>query len=85
MEQRPAAMLALDITQIDRDLLLQRLVDLIQVMLQEHIFGWNRAISLKLERPMTVCAPLSKQGIGRAFDGGFKQSLRRVRAEGIAF
>ena len=54
-EQRPAAMIALDAAQIDRDLGFEHGVDrLPEVMTQQHVFGGNGRVSLELEHPMAV-------------------------------
>ena len=54
MEQRPAAMRALDRTQIARQRLLQPVIDLVEIVLQQNIFGRDGGIRLELEHPMPV-------------------------------
>ena len=66
-EQRPAAVLALDAAQIDRDLSFQLGIDrLAEIMPQQHIFGRNGGVGLELEYPMPVRALLRQQRL-RAF------------------
>ena len=47
-------MLALDRAQIDADLRLQRRVDAVEEVLQQHIFGRDRRVRLQLEDEMAV-------------------------------
>ena len=54
MEQRPAAVRALDRPQIDADLRLQRRIDAVEEMLQQHVFRRDRRIRLQLEQPVPV-------------------------------
>ena len=55
MEQRPAAVLALDAAQIDGDLALQLGIHRLgQIMTQQHIFGRNGGIGFELEAPVPV-------------------------------
>ena len=53
-EQRPAAMLGLAGAQIGGDLVLERLVDLVEKMLEEHVVGRNRRVGLELEHPVAI-------------------------------
>ena len=69
-EQRPAAMLGLAGAQIDGDLVLERLVDLVEEMLEEHVVGGNRGIGLELEHPVAI-RPLQRlQTAPRILDRG---------------
>src|ERR1041385_18244 len=55
VEQRPAAMLALDAAQIDRDRALELGIDRLgQVMTKQHVFGRDRRVGLELEAPVAV-------------------------------
>jgi hypothetical protein len=46
--------LALDAAEIDADLGLEAIVDTVEVMLQQHVFGGNGGIRLKFEDPVAV-------------------------------
>jgi hypothetical protein len=66
-EQRPAAVIALDAAQIDRDLSLQLGIErLAEIVPQQHVFGGNGGVGLELEHPMAVRALLRQQRL-RAF------------------
>jgi hypothetical protein len=52
--QRPAAVVGLTRAQIGGDLVLQRLIDLGEEMLEEHVIGGNRRVRLELEYPMAI-------------------------------
>ena len=54
MEQRPAAMRALNPAKIDPDRGLQIRVDPVQKMLEQHVFGRNRRIRFQFEQEMPV-------------------------------
>ena len=66
VEQRPAAMLALDGAQILRQRRLDAVVDLAEIMLQQDVFGRDGRIGLELEGPMAVGALLRQQRLARA-------------------
>ena len=58
VEQRPAAMVALDAAQIDGDFGLELGVDrLAEIMAQQHIFGRDGRVGLELEHPVAVALP----------------------------
>ena len=63
VEQRPAAVLALDLAQIRHDLGLQLLVDLVEVMHQHDVFGGDRRIGLKGKDPVTILLLPLDQGL----------------------
>ena len=68
-KQRPAAMRALDAAQIDGDLRFERGIDrLAEIVPQQHVFGRNGGVGLKLEHPMPVRPLAREQGIGRGGD-----------------
>ena len=55
LEQRPAAMFALDATQIGGDLAFEFSIDLLaQMMAQQHVFGRDRRVGLQFEEPVAV-------------------------------
>ena len=61
MEQRPAAVLALDAAQVDADLALQlQVFRLAQVVVEQHVFGRDGGVGLQLEHPVPV-RPLQPQ------------------------
>ncbi len=62
VEQRPAAVLALDAAQIDGDLGFEGGIDrLAAEMPQQHVFGWDGGIGLELEHPVAVIALQAEQ------------------------
>ena len=64
MEQRPAAVVALDAGQIGPDLPLQfEVIRLAQIVLQQHIFGRDGGVGLKLEHPMAIRPLELEQGL----------------------
>ena len=75
VEQRPAAMRALDTAEIDADLRLDhRVARLAQIMFQQHEFGGNRRVGLEFEHPVTVALLRPRQrgggAVGAGIDGG---------------
>ena len=55
VEQRPAAVLALDAAQVDADLALQlQVVRLAEIVAQQHVFGRDGGVGLQLEHPVAV-------------------------------
>ena len=57
VEQRPAAVIALDAPYVDGDQAFQFEIRLFAAkMAQEHVFGRDRNVGLKLETPMSVLA-----------------------------
>ena len=72
-------MRALDAAQINGDLRFERGIDrLAEIVPQQHVFGRNGGVGLKLEYPMPVRPLAREQGIGRGGDRVLK-SGRRVR------
>ncbi len=69
VEQRPAAVLALASTQIDADLRLQLLVDAVEKMFQQDVFGGDRRVGFELEQPMAVRVLAPGQRIGGGGNG----------------
>ena len=69
MEERPATMLRLETANEFRDLGLQRIVDLVEIVLQQDVFRRNGRIGFELEAPMTVGLLQPDQGRGGAVDG----------------
>ena len=62
MEQRPAAMVALDAAKIDTDLALQlELIRLTEILTQEDVLRGDGRIRLQLEDPVPVLALLAQQ------------------------
>ena len=72
MEQRPAAVVALDAPKIHPDFFLQRAVDSVQVVLKKHILGGNRRVGLQFEHPMPVGTLPPGEGRSGALDGILK-------------
>ena len=69
MEQRPAAMLALDAAQIDADLALQlEVVRLAEIVAQQDVFRRDGGVGLQLEDPVAVVALLAHQRLRGAID-----------------
>ncbi len=58
VEQRPAAMLALDRAKVMGERLLLALVDLVEIVLQQDVLGGDGGVRLQLEHPMPVRALL---------------------------
>ena len=76
LEQRPAAVGALDAAQIDRDLRFERGIDrLAEIVPQQHIFGRNGGIGLELEHPMAIGPLAGEQSLRRRFDAWFEGIL----------
>ncbi len=72
MEQRPAAIRALDAAQIDADPAFQLRVDPVEVVLQQDVLGRDRRIRLQLEQPVAVGGlPRAERGLG-GVDGGLE-------------
>ena len=69
MEQRPTAMRGLGGAQIVADLALQIGVDPVQKMLEQHVFGRDGRVRLKLEHPVPVGALMPPQRRAGAVDG----------------
>jgi hypothetical protein len=82
MEQRPAAILALDRAQIARQIPLQGIVDLIEIMLQEDVFGRDGGVGLELVDPVPVRPLLLEQRRGGAIDGAVER--RRILRRRLA-
>ncbi len=61
-------MLALDLPQIDADPALQRRIDAVEEMLEQHIFGRDRGVRLQLEQPVPIGILPAREGIARAVD-----------------
>ncbi len=68
MEQRPAAVLALDRAQVRGDARLERRIDLVEIVLQQHIFGRNGGVGLELEHPVAIGALQAEQRPRAAID-----------------
>src|SRR5690606_1699189 len=69
VEERPAAMRALDATQINADLALELGIHrLAAVMAHQHIFGRDRRIGFKFEAEMAVCLAVRQNALGRRGD-----------------
>ena len=76
LEQRPAAVSALDAAQIDRDLRFERRVDrLAEIVPQQHILGRNGGIGLELEHPMAIGPLAGEQSLRRRLDAWFEGIL----------
>src|SRR5579871_1328491 len=74
MKQRPAAVSALLPAQIDGEFLLQHGVErLVEIMLEQHIFGRNRRIGFQFEHPMTVFVLTLEQGLRCCRNGAVKR------------
>jgi hypothetical protein len=69
-------MCALDPAQIYGDLRLQRRVDAIEVVLEQHVFGRDRRVRFQLEQPVTVAVLLPRQG-----GAGTRHRLRKAMVE----
>jgi hypothetical protein len=69
VEQRPAAMRALDTAQIDADLALQVGLDAVQEVFQQDVFGRNGGVGLQFEDPMAVGLLAAEQRIARPGHG----------------
>ncbi len=69
VKERPAAVLALDLAQIDADLGLEPRVDAVEIVLEQHVFGGNGRIRLELIDEMPIPALGAEQGAARPFDG----------------
>ena len=74
MEQRPAAVLALDVAEIHRDLALQLGLDAVEEVAQQHELGGDGGVGLQFEHPVPVRRAAAKQrrtgaryGLGGAF------------------
>ncbi len=70
MEERPAAVGALNAPQIDADPLFERIVDLVEIMLEHHVFRRDGRVGFELENPVAVGVLASEQrrlsGLDRA-------------------
>jgi hypothetical protein len=65
---------ALPPAQIDGEFLLQRRIDrLVQIMLEQDIFGRNRRIGFELEDPVPIAALAAEQGLRRRRDGAVER------------
>ena len=74
VEQRPAAMRALDAAQIDGDLGFERGIDRLgEIVPQQHVFGRDGGVGLELEHPMAV-RPLADRAARR-----WRPSMRCVQ------
>ena len=82
VEQRPAAVVALDAAEIDADLGLEHRVDAVEVVFQQDVFGRDGGVRLQLEDPVAVLVLAPQQG-GRGWrDGGVERRVVRVMARG---
>ena len=85
-EQRPAAVVALDAAQIDRDLSFQLGIDrLAEIVPQQHIFGRNSGVGLELEHPVAVRTLLRQQRLRRLFECAVRAHRRGRRAASVNF
>src|SRR6185437_10059877 len=66
--KRPAAVPALSLSQVDRELALELRLDLIQEMHHQDVFGRNGAIGLELEDPVPVGPLLPDQRVAGGGD-----------------
>ena len=83
VEQRPAAMRALDRAQIHGDLALQVRVHAVEEMLQQHVFGRDGGVGLELEHPVPVRLLPAQQSVARAVDS-VRKLARRCGASRIS-
>ena len=78
-EQRPAAVIALDAAQIDRDFGFKRSIDrLAEIMPQQHVFGGNGRVGLEFEHPMAVGTLLRQKRLRAFLDVLFKHVVERT-------
>jgi hypothetical protein len=75
MDQRPAAVRALQPAQIARNPRFERRIALAQEVLQRDVFGRDRRVGLELEHPVAVQALLREQLGGRSVDGAIEIRL----------
>ena len=79
VDERPAAMIALDSPEIDGDQALEFEIGLLAAkMPEQHVFGRDRRVGLELEAPMAVVTLLGEQRLRRAGNVAL-QRLRRRR------
>ena len=80
VNERPAAMIALNTPKIDSDQALKVEIGLFAAeMAKEDVFGWDCRIGLEFEAPMTVVVLSSQQRFRRARD----MTLQRLRRQRI--
>ena len=87
VEQRPAAMRALDAAQVHADACLKRRIDPVQVMLEQDVLGRNRRVGFQLEAPMAVGVLPPLQRARRPLDAvlqGRKLRRRHRSCQGVA-
>jgi hypothetical protein len=97
VEERPAAILALDLAQVAGEPLLHLWVDLAQEMLQQDVLGRDGGVGLQLESPVAVRllhrhqrpgdighGVIEKVGIGRLGGTGLRQDTRSLAAHGVS-
>ena len=83
-EQRPAAVIALDAAQIDRDLGFKRGIDrLAEIMPQQHVFGGNGGVGFEFEHPMAVRALLREQRLRRFLNVLLERAVERRSRRGL--
>src|SRR5215469_150332 len=76
-------MLALDRAQIDGKLALQIVVDLAEIMLQQHVLGRDGGVGFELVAPMAVGVLVRDQRRGGAIDGPVERGSGRAARAGI--
>ena len=76
-------MLALCGAQIDSELLLQIVVDLAEIMLQQHVFGRDRRVGFEFVAPMAVGVLVRNHRRGGAVDGLIQRGNGRGARAGI--
>jgi len=59
LKQGPTAMRGLPASQINRNLLIQGLIDLIEKMAEQDIFGWDGGVRFEFVTPMTISASIA--------------------------
>src|SRR5882762_9259340 len=91
MEQRPAAMLALDAAKIGADLALQfRIVRLAEILAQQDVLGRDRRVRLEFEDPVPVGPLLAHQRLRGTADIGLDRHqlvdcvVHRARAAAVS-
>ena len=78
VEQRPTAVLALDATQIDRDLGFELARHRLgEIVAQQDIFGRNGGVGFELEHPMPVRLLQGEQRAGGRLDAPLRSGARR--------
>ena len=89
VEQRPAAVRALDAAQIDRDLAFELGVDrLAAEVAHQHVFGRNGGVGLELEHPMPVRLLAVEQRAGGPLNAVLQSGIavgRQSSARDVAF